>query len=62
MVIKNYAFGTKDNIINLTASMGVASYPESASTKIDLIKQVDRALYKVKADGRNGVCRALKET
>ncbi|MDP3786400.1 MAG: diguanylate cyclase [Candidatus Omnitrophota bacterium] len=62
MVIKNYAFGTKDNIISLTASMGVASYPESASTKIDLIKQVDRALYKVKADGRNGVCRALKET
>jgi diguanylate cyclase (GGDEF)-like protein len=62
MVIKNYAFGTKDNIISLTASLGVASYPESGATKIDLVKQVDRALYKVKADGRNGVSRALKET
>lgn len=62
MVIKNYAFGMKDSIINLTASLGVASYPESGATKTDLIKQVDRALYKVKADGKNGVCRALKET
>ena len=62
MVIKNYAFGLKDNVISLTASLGVASYPESGATKTDLIKQVDRALYKVKADGKNGVCRALKET
>lgn len=61
MVIKNYAFGTKDNVISLTASMGVASYPDVAISKLDLIKHVDRALYTAKAEGRNKTCRAVKE-
>ncbi len=61
MVIKNYAFGTKENLINLTASIGVASYPDIALTKLDLIKQVDKALYRAKAEGKNKVCRATKE-
>lgn len=61
MVIKNYAFGTKENVINLTASMGVVSYPDIAISKIDLIKHVDRALYRAKAEGRNKTCRAVKE-
>lgn len=60
-VVKNYAFGTKDTPINLTVSIGVANYPESATSKLDLIKEVDKALYKAKADGKNKVCRALKE-
>ena len=61
MVIRNYAFGTKDNIINLTASLGVTSYPDVAVSKIDLIKSVDKALYRAKAEGRNKTCRAIKE-
>lgn len=61
MVIKNYAFGTKENVINLTASLGVASYPDTAVSKLDLIKHVDRALYMAKAEGRNKTCRAVKE-
>ena len=61
MVIKNYAFGAKENVINLTASIGVASYPDIAISKTDIIKHVDRALYKAKAEGRNKTCRAIKE-
>ncbi len=61
MVVKNYAFGTKENVINLTASIGVASYPDIAISKPELIKHVDRALYRAKAEGRNKTCRAVKE-
>jgi len=58
MVVKNYAFGIKDNPIHLTVSIGVANYPESATSKLDLIKEVDKALYKTKAEGKNKVSRA----
>ncbi len=61
MVIKNYAFGNKDNVIGLTASFGVASYPDIALAKSDLIKCVDKALYRAKAEGRNKTVRAIKE-
>ncbi|MFA5094529.1 MAG: diguanylate cyclase [Candidatus Omnitrophota bacterium] len=61
MVIKNYAFGNKDTVINLTASFGVASYPDIALAKSDLIKCVDKALYRAKAEGRNKTVRAIKE-
>lgn len=61
MVVKNYVFGTKDAPINLTVSIGVASYPESATSKLELIKEVDRALYRAKTEGKNKVCRAAKE-
>ena len=61
MVVKNYAFGTKENVINLTASIGVASYPDIAISNPELIKHVDRALYRAKAEGRNKTCRAVKE-
>ena len=61
MVIKNYAFGNKDNVINLTASLGVASYPGIALEKADLIKHADRALYRAKAEGKNKTVRATKE-
>ncbi len=58
MVVKNYAFGTKKVPINLTVSVGVANYPESAKSQLDIMKEVDKALYKAKADGKNRVCRA----
>ena len=32
----------------MTASFGVASYPESAKTKEDLIRLADEAMYRVK--------------
>jgi len=41
--------------LKLTASFGVASYPESAKTKEDLIRLADEAMYRVKYTTRNGV-------
>ena len=39
----------------ITASMGIAMYPEHANTAEELIDAADRALYQSKKDGRNKV-------
>ncbi len=41
--------------LKLTASFGVASHPESAKSKEDLIRLADEAMYKVKYQTRNAV-------
>jgi diguanylate cyclase (GGDEF)-like protein len=41
--------------LNTTASFGVASYPESASSREELIKLADESMYSVKKRTRNGV-------
>jgi diguanylate cyclase (GGDEF)-like protein len=41
--------------LRLSASFGVASYPESAKSKEDLIKLADESMYSVKKRARNGV-------
>lgn len=41
--------------LNLTASFGVASYPESAKSKEELLNLADEAMYRVKYHTRNGV-------
>lgn len=41
--------------LKMTASFGVASYPESAQTKEDLIRLADEAMYRVKYQTRNAV-------
>ena len=40
---------------HVTASVGVASYPDAAKTKEELIEMADRAMYIAKAAGRNCV-------
>jgi diguanylate cyclase (GGDEF)-like protein len=47
----------RDNI-KITASIGVATFPEDGKIKSDLIAQADAALYRSKADGRNRVTAA----
>lgn len=40
----------------LTVSVGVATYPDDAQTKTDLIRTADEALYEAKRLGKNRVC------
>jgi diguanylate cyclase (GGDEF)-like protein len=44
------------NVGNVTASLGVASFPEHASSRELLVTVADRALYQAKREGRNRVC------
>lgn len=54
--IEQFNFLKKEGYsLKLTASFGVASYPESASSKEDLIKLADEAMYRVKYQTRNAV-------
>ena len=46
---------------NFTISIGVASYPEDAEVKSELVEKADQALYKAKTSGRNSVA-AYQET
>jgi diguanylate cyclase (GGDEF)-like protein len=41
--------------LRVTASFGVASHPESAQSKEDLLRLADEAMYRVKYQTRNGV-------
>ncbi len=52
--IKNYEFTSSDDRpIKLTVSCGIASYPDSAKKKEELIKKADDALYRAKDEGKN---------
>jgi diguanylate cyclase (GGDEF)-like protein len=41
--------------VHLTASVGVATLPDVASTAEELLKAADMAMYRVKAKGKNGI-------
>jgi diguanylate cyclase (GGDEF)-like protein len=42
--------------VNVTMSIGVATFPRDASTKEELVAVADRRMYKAKGLGRNRVC------
>ena len=44
----------------VSASLGVASYPEDADTEQDLLNAADRALYRAKNQGRNCIVSAAR--
>ena len=46
---------TNKNSVNLTVSIGVATYPTHAATIEELIKRADEALYWIKSHGRNRI-------
>ena len=54
--IQNYNFTNENNqIIKITVSIGVSSYPETTANVEKLIEQADIALYVAKRSGRNMV-------
>ena len=54
--VQDHVFLRKEGYsLKLTASFGVASYPESANSQEELIRLADEAMYKVKHRTRNGV-------
>lgn len=46
-------YSTKGEELAITASFGVAVFPDNAQSKDGLIKEADRALYRAKENGRN---------
>ncbi|MHB1843315.1 MAG: GGDEF domain-containing protein [Deltaproteobacteria bacterium] len=44
--------------VRLTASFGVATFPDDATTGDELMRQADMAMYRVKENGRDGVRQA----
>lgn len=54
--IAAHSFLTADRLdVRLTASVGVATLPDVAASVEELIQAADRAMYKVKASGKNGI-------
>lgn len=47
--------------VRLTASIGIASFPDHGRTKDDLIARADQAMYLVKGRGKNGVALAAAD-
>ncbi|HXH28513.1 MAG TPA: sensor domain-containing diguanylate cyclase, partial [Candidatus Polarisedimenticolia bacterium] len=44
--------------VHISASIGIASFPDHGRTKDDLIARADQAMYRVKGRGKNGVALA----
>lgn len=51
--VEDYEFVLGNQIVHITVSGGVASFPEDAQTKKDLIEKADKAMYESKRKGRN---------
>jgi diguanylate cyclase (GGDEF)-like protein len=47
--------------VRLSASIGVATLPDVASTAEELLRAADKAMYRVKAAGKNGIQAARQE-
>lgn len=53
--VEDYEFVVGNQIVHITVSGGVASFPEDAQTKKDLIEKADKAMYESKRKGRNNI-------
>jgi diguanylate cyclase (GGDEF)-like protein len=60
--IEKHRFPGEEITGKITASFGIASYPEDGRTVHDLIASADKALYRAKQHGRNKVWLSGKRT
>lgn len=54
--IQKHNFRIYDETVNITASLGICSYPDNTLIFDDLINYADMALYRAKNEGRNRWC------
>jgi diguanylate cyclase (GGDEF)-like protein len=60
--IENHIFLAREGLrVRLTASLGLSSFPEHASTKADVLDLADRAMYRGKRTSRNVVYIASRD-
>ena len=55
-------FNVRDGDTNVTASLGVASYPEDGGNLDVILEKADKAMYRAKQKGRNRVVSYLEDT
>lgn len=60
-LIQNYPFKIDQHVLNMTVSIGVASWPESAESIKEIISEADKALYEAKHAGKNQVVIRVRE-
>ena len=60
-LIEHYPFRTEGHVLNMTVSIGIASWPGSADTIKDIIGEADKALYEAKRSGKNRIVVREKE-
>lgn len=53
--IRSHPIETQGALIRVTASAGVAAYPNSATSWLELLNAADTALYQAKEQGRDCV-------
>lgn len=53
--VANQDFRAYDEVIKMTISVGISTFPDDAKTITELIEFADKALYEAKAQGRNKV-------
>ncbi len=55
-LVRSYVLTTEDGKrVNVTASFGIACYPDDADDKLSLIRVADNMMYKVKETSRDGI-------
>ena len=54
--VEEYEFVLGSNIVHITISGGVASFPDDASNKKELVDKADTSMYEAKRKGRNKIC------
>jgi diguanylate cyclase (GGDEF)-like protein len=59
-IIEATAIPVKDNVINITISLGVVAIEAQDESFRDTLKRADQALYQAKSEGRNRVITAGK--
>jgi len=54
-IVFEHAVKLKDTTLGMSVSIGVATYPDDGRAVKELLEKADKAMYKVKAEGGNGV-------